>query len=599
MSMYEYGTGQQGLNYPNPYRFENYMLSIKVGIFLFATLYLLFLSRANLQEKQIYALLITMVAAIMFLVFAINCAIRVSKQLRVYFGRGQPASLTPDINPNSFGSTQESEKLKETIRQGAIYIDTPPGNLNGFLYAQFKNLIIAPKEIQALFQHCFSNIVKMLTLFGLFVISAFLAIGSNLNGWLGILYSSVAIILILNPLFRRKVNDVNLNLGKFWVLLGITLLVTVGFVLYQEVLPNVSKYNFGWQTLVLTFLAVVGELVILRALYFQLEKPIGLTTAFQQESITFNTNPSQLALEAERKLQQGWNMQIPHRIYSRIHPYIQTEQKKGKFKIELMQESQPIAPKALSEGLTLETILADNRKKHIFIVNVMAVVVALFATIGLTYVATEAQSIHSVDYETLAWTPLLIGTLGLSMYWMKVMHGLWGRFDFESTLYIIESEGDFVTSQVNFGNQIKDSLQASKEVITCENMTLRVWVTHLKTSVFGHGMTGVGAGLNPRRIIFMTGLKDQSIAWVESLKEFANNQSMLISPTSNQDLTRMTQLSQMNAVAKTIQENASSQLLGVVNKEDLTKVEKKSNEENMNGDEVNSAILKNNINNQE
>lgn len=593
MSMYEYGTGQQGLNYPNPYRFENYMLSIKVAVFMCATLYLLFLSRGNLQEKNIYALLITMVAAIMFLVFAVNCAIRISKQLRVYFGRGQPASLAPDVQPNAFNSTQESAKLKETIRQGAIYIETPPGNLNGFLYAQFKDLIIAPKEIQILFQHCFGNIVKMLTLFALFVISAFLAIGSNLNGWLGILYSSVAIILILNPLFRRKVNDVDLNLGKFWVLLGITLLVTVGLVLYQEVLPDVSKYNFGWQTLVLTFLAIIGELVILRALYFQLEKPMGLTTAFQQEAITFNADPTQIALEVERKLQEGWNMQIPHRIYSRIHPYIQAQQKTGQFKIELMQESQPIAPKALADGLTLETVLADNRKKHIFIVNIMAVVVALFATIGLTYVATEAQAIHAVDYETLAWTPLLIGTLGLSMYWMKIMHGLWGRFDFESTLYIVETEGNFVTSQVNFGNQIKDSLQASKDVITCENMTLRVWVTHLKTSVFGHGITGTNGGLNPRRIIFMTGLKDQSIAWVESIKEFAGKQSMLISPTSSQDLTRMTQLSQMNAVAKKMQDDASNHLLGVAttnNINDLVENKNRSDEDILSDEKISSAL---------
>lgn len=561
MSMYEYGTGQQGLNYPNPYKFENYMLSIKVIIFTFATIYLLFLSRINLQDKQIYALLVTMVSAIMFLVFAINCAIKISKQLRVYFGRGQPASLAPDVNPNSFGCSEESKKLKETIRQGAIYIDTPPGNLNGFLYTQFKNLIIAPKEIQMLFQHCFGNIVKMLTLFGLFIISAFLAIGSNLNGWLGILYSSVAIVLILNPLFKRKVNDVNLNLGKFWVVLGITLLVTIGLVLYQEILPDVSKYNFGWQTLVLTFLAIVGELVILRALYFQLEKPLGLTTSFHQEAITFNANPTQLALEAERKLQEGWNMQIPHRIYSRLHPYIQSQQKTGDFKIELMQESQPIAPKALSDGLTLETVLADNRKKHIFIVNIMAVIISLFSTIGLLYVATEAQAIKVVDYETLAWTPLLIGTLGLSMYWMKIMHGLWGRFDFESTVYLIESEGSFVTSNVNFGNQLKDSLQASKDVITCDNMTLRVWVTHLKTSVFGHGMTGNNGGLNPRRIIFMTGLADQSIAWVNNLKDFVNNQSMLIAPTSKQDLTRMNQLSKMNAMAKTVQDNAINHLI--------------------------------------
>ena len=59
----------------------------------------------------------------------------------------------------------------------------------------------------------------------------------------------------------------------------------------------------------------------------------------------------------------------------------------------------------------------------------------------------------------------------------------------------------------------------------------------------------------------MTGLADQSIAWVNNLKDFVNNQSMLIAPTSKQDLTRMNQLSKMNAMAKTVQDNAINHLI--------------------------------------
>ena len=163
---YEYGTGQQGLNYPNPYTIENKVILVRTIIFFIMALGLLGLAKVVLDKSEYVSLIVYLAIATGFLYLAITSAYRLSQQYQVYFGRGQPASLAVELPLDQHGTSESASKLKETIRQGALTIEPPTNPLSGFLYSHFPHLIIAPKDIRTITEHLFSNIIKLLIVGG-------------------------------------------------------------------------------------------------------------------------------------------------------------------------------------------------------------------------------------------------------------------------------------------------------------------------------------------------------------------------------------------------------------------------------------------------
>lgn len=555
--MYEYGTGQQGLNYPNPYKVENTILEIRAALFLITALGLLVLGKWDLDAGNFKGLILNLVVAMAFLSGAISTGYKISRQLKVYFGRGQPKSLAPDISADLEGVTEQGLHLKETIRQGALNVVPPGGNLNGFLYQHFKYLIIAPPEVQILTQRAFGNLIKFSIILALFLLSSFFAYGSNIGSWLGIYFLGLTSFILIKPLLNDRIDVEDLSIKTFWKLFISALLVPIGLVIGGKNLPDIHHYYLGWQSLGLLIIAIAGELLLLKALYEQLETPTGITTAFEQEAITFNAPPNQLIFEIERKLQEQWISSIPNRIYSRLMPKIAVG-RTGDFKGQVIQESQPMAPKALEDGQTLEYILSDKRKRKLFEINVISLIFNFISTCGIVSIFLGVHNNFSQGIYNICWLPLLSGLMLLGIYWTKVIHSLWGRFDFESKLYIFDLEGNFTTAEVNYGNYMRDTFQTRKDIVNIESMTLRVWVTHLRTAVFGHGIDSEN---RPRRIISMTGLKDESKHWLEIIKSFAQGQSMLIAPTSQEDVKRANALAQLNALGSTLNEEHKKNIM--------------------------------------
>lgn len=545
---YEFGTGQQGLNYPNPYKIENLILSIRSGIFLVATLIFIVLAKLDLDAENWKGLGVHLLAIMGFAYGTIITGYKISKQLRVYFGRGQPKGLAPDLNTDQTGTTQQALHLKENIRQGALVINIPPGNVNGLLYNYLKNLIIAPYEIQAWTQQVFSNIVKMSIVAGLFLLALFFSMSSNAKGWIGLYFFCVTIILILKPLFRKNEEVVVLDFQTFAILFASALFIPIGLIAFGKELPDISAWALGWQSFFTLIITIGGEFLALLALKSQLITPTGLTTSFEQDSVSFNAQPSQMNQEIERVLQSEWVLQIPNRVYSRVSPDNLT-QESGNFKGQIIQETQPIAPNSLSQEQTFDSIKASTRLQIVLMMDIIALIFTLIPTIGIVLMLATFHKNPMTNFSSLYWLPFFIGMLCLASYWIKISHSLWGRFDFESKLYVIEYEGSYSMAKMNFGNQLKDTLQTHKTVINVESMTLRVWITHLNTVVFGHG---INSEQRRRTIINMVGLKDESRAFLSHIKNFIKSQSMLMNPNSEEDVRRVTALSQLNAIGNIV-----------------------------------------------
>lgn len=557
---YEYGTGQQGLNYPNPYIVQNKFLFIKVILFGFSSLILFWLAKNDLDKNMYSKMTIELIFSFLFVGYSVTMGLTLSKQVRVFFGRGQPASLAPEVPLNQAGTSNAATQLKETVRQGALIIDTPTVPFSGFLYNLFKDLIIAPKEIRDLTEHVFGNIIKIGILVGCFLLSSLFSYNTNASGYLGLFFILITSWIIIKPLIFNGFNNLNITLLSFWKLLFLSVFFPIAIIFinksYPQFLPNLDAFNFSMQSLLILIIILFSEFLNLWALFNQLTKPDGITTSFEQEAVSFNAHPNQILVELERKLQSSWIATIPHRIYSKIIPQISNDNT-GNFYGLVMQESQPMAPESKNIPLTFSQAINDLKLSKLIYIESLGFLLNLTC---LSFIFSSIYNMHYTNsFEGISWFPLVITLLALSSYLHKICHQLWGRFDFESTLYVFEWQGNFNKAKMNFGNHLKDTIQSEKNIINIDDMTLRVWITKLHTVVFGHGINSEN---NPRKIIKMIGLKNDCKNWLNHIVSFAQSQSMLLKTTSNNDLKNAHNLSQLNSLNSTNNTNNNSSILG-------------------------------------
>ena len=507
---------------------------------------LFFLAKIDLDKGFYSKMIVELVFSFLFIGYAISVGFTLSKQIRVFFGRGQPANLAPEIPLEHVGTSQLSDQLKETIRQGALTISTPTIPFSGFLYNFFKELIIAPKEIRDLTELVFSNIIKIGILITCFLLSTLFSYKTNASPYVGLFFMAVTSWLIIKPLLKTGFNDVKITMFSFWKLLLLSVFFPISIIIinkaYPSLLPNLDGFNFLTQSFLILFVVLCSELLNLFALKNQLVKPDGITTSFEQKAVSFNAHPNQIMVEIERKLQLGWVSTIPNRVYSRVVPEI-AKGSTGNFYGLSMQESQPMATEAKSVPLTASNAINDSRMSKLIYIEMVGFLLNL---ICLSFILSSIYKMHSSNsLFGISWIPLIITFLALSSYLNKICHVLWGRFDFESILYVFEWKGNFNQAKMNFGNHFKDTIQSEKNIINIDGMTLRVWVTKLNTVVFGHGINSEN---NQRKIIKMVGLKQDCKDWLDYISDFAESQSMILKTTSKDDMINATAMAQLNSV---------------------------------------------------
>jgi hypothetical protein len=130
-------------------------------------------------------------------------------------------------------------------------------------------------------------------------------------------------------------------------------------------------------------------------------------------------------------------------------------------------------------------------------------------------------------------------------YAFRSAHTLWGRFDFESTLTWVELEGSFIRSKIDVGNRLQDRVFTERAVISVENMTLRVWVTHLRSVVFGHQSHG---SATRRTITGMVSHAGGAEYLKRCIEQFAAAQSIVVAPSSAEDARRMAAIGRSNQI---------------------------------------------------
>ena len=146
-----------------------------------------------------------------------------------------------------------------------------------------------------------------------------------------------------------------------------------------------------------------------------------------------------------------------------------------------------------------------------------------------------------------------ISQIAVGMFCYSASHILWGRFDFVSELIWVDISGSYESANVNLGNQLSGHMQTSKSVINIESMTMRVWVSEIDTVIFGKDEV--------RQLTGMRGLQSTADDLAAALKAFGETRSMVVAPTSSQDLARAKQVGAMSQMLGGVQADAKSTVL--------------------------------------
>lgn len=539
---YEYSSDQAQLDFPNPYRVENMLWAARAGILLVCAVALLFLARKHLAVQAIGSFVVPVSIGVFLFVLGAWNFVSIAQQLRIFFGRGQPAGLAAELATDTVGTSPDANALMQTVRQGTLEFALPSGALNGVLYSIVKHLITAPAYVQNVLQNRFSNLASYAFLLIIMMIAMLFVWGSPVQGWVGAFFLALVVFMAVKPVAGGNADaKVSFNLSQIVMLTLVAILGPVGLSFLQDKLPDLTWASFGFQAFIILLALAVIEGVFFVAVQKHIDPPPPVSKVDTLGTASFNSDPNLLMQEVDREMQRNWAHRIPNRRYARILPNIALNQRAGNFKGLMLEETQPMAPSAFSR-MDWSVVMAYPRFFWLMVIDGLGVALTLAGTVALVAFALQFDPMQD-------WRPVLgFASLGLSLvavggYAFRSAHQLWGRFDFESTLTWIEMEGSFIRSKIDLGNRLQDRVFTERDVINVENMTLRVWVTQLHSVVFGHQSHGSAT----RRIITgMLGQPKEAEYLKNLVTQFAGAQSIVVAPGSSEDARRMAMMGAMN-----------------------------------------------------
>ena len=201
---FEYSTQGATFDFPNPYRIENQFLAARGAVLLLGGILLLVMARGAGAEVPVqrasaaqgaFALLVVG-GAVLVLLGILELA-RAARQLRVFFGRGQPPSLAAEVAREASGTSAGAQALVEQLRHGAIALVEPHGALNGILYSLSRHLVTAPRMLRDYVQVRFANLLASGGLLVLFMITLLITPNPAAQSLSALVYLVLGSVMIL------------------------------------------------------------------------------------------------------------------------------------------------------------------------------------------------------------------------------------------------------------------------------------------------------------------------------------------------------------------------------------------------------------------
>ncbi|MES2102627.1 MAG: zinc-ribbon domain-containing protein [Pseudomonadota bacterium] len=540
---YEFNPESQVFEFPNPYKVENTALISSGAVMVLAGGLAMILVRERLSHGMDGRAIAVLGVSVLLLLLGIGLLARAFTRLRYFFGRNRPANLAPVLPQDKDGDSAPAATYKETLRQNAITYPEPKGPLNGLLYSWLPNLIFAPGVIQRTAQTQFYNFLSLAATFISFLICWLLLGKDSANGWIGMVYGAFAFFQIMRPMMQKPaapaggatgaVTDaVQVGIGSLIVLIILAVLGPVLLGMAGSHLPDLGGLSVNGVLCVALVCALAGCLVFGLALKNQLQPaPQAVGSARVTETMTMNAHPNKLMEELDRILMTRWFSLIPNRRYTHKTPAVIGSQ--GKFAAEMLEETQPRPqPNRIASGIghALST-------QQFFWLTCLTGLATVYLIVGAFAAILACRNILGGEPVVTA-IAFALSQIAVGMFCYGASHALWGRFDFVSELIWVDISGSYESANVHLGNQLSSNVQTTKNVINIESMTMRVWVSEIDTVIFGKD--------DARQLIGMRGLQNVADELAGSLKGFGETRSMVVAPTSTQDLDRAQKVGAMN-----------------------------------------------------
>lgn len=533
---YDYNSQDSRFDFPNPYRVENVFYFCAATMLAIGGVTLLLLARGSLSSGSLIAMS-PLIIGIAMLVHGLGMAAKAMSRLRFFFGRGQPQSLAQALAPDQMGTTNDANAIKELLRHSSLAFREPAGPLNGLLYSLFPNLIFSPQYVQTVAQLQFQNALAFLVTLLSLVVST-VGASNEVTAWLGLFYFGMALFILLKPIEKGAVGKAGLG---FKGLVGLILLAIIGPVIIPMIMKGAIAPDWlpgvGQAITVLISSIVAIVLFFLAVLSQTLKSPPQANMAVVQDTLTMNSHPKQVLDELERRMQEQWVAALPNRRYSRFIPEVLLNAKSGSFEGELLEETQPI-PNSEIKSLSWSSCFSESRYRWLGWLNSYGVAMMFATVVAMAIFAGKFFTEDGINSQVFKFATLGISFWILGTFCFRAGNVLWGRFDFLSKLIWVEMKGNYQSAQMDYGNQFTDRIKTQKDVINIESMTLRVWIAEIETVTFGKDAV--------RSILGMRGLIDEAEALHAHLKNFGQQQSMIVAPTSGFDLQRANALGIMN-----------------------------------------------------
>ncbi|GGC68377.1 zinc ribbon domain-containing protein [Undibacterium terreum] len=537
---YEFNPESQVFEFPNPYKVENTALICSGAVMLLAGGLTMILVRERLSHGMDGRAVAVLGISVLLLLLGIGLLARAFTRLRYFFGRNRPANLAPVLPQDKDGDSAAAAAYKETLRQNAITYPEPKGPLNGLLYSWLPNLIFAPGVIQRTAQTQFYNFLSLAATFISFLICWLLLGKDSANGWIGLVYGAFAFFQIMRPMMQKHrapaggaVTDaVQVGIGSLIVLIILAVLGPVLLGMASPHLSDLGELSINGVLCVALVCALAGCAVFGLALKNQLQAaPQAVGSARVTETLTMNAHPNKLMEELDRMLMTRWFSRIPNRRYTHKTPTVIGAQ--GKFTAEMLEETQPRPqPNRIASGIGHAL-----SSPQFFWLTALTGLATVYLFVGAFAAILACRNILGAEPVVTA-IAFALSQIAVGIFCYSASHALWGRFDFVSELIWVDISGSYESANVHLGNQLSSNVQTTKNVINIESMTMRVWVSEIDTVIFGKD--------EARQLIGMRGLQAVADELASTLKGFGETRSMVVAPTSSQDLDRANKVGAMN-----------------------------------------------------
>jgi hypothetical protein len=499
-----------------------------------AALFALMLARTSLGEHADGWAVAPILIGVFMLVLGLDHARVALSRLRFFFGRGKPAGLAQELAPNQFGDGKNAQMVKDIMRENVIPVEEPTGALNGLLYSVLRSLIWAPQPIQWVAQRQFqTGLTLLVTLVGLVVSMASLSAAKDL-AWIGLFFFGFAAFLLIKPLEQGTGARIGIGMRGLVALIVVAIFAPVLLHYASPALPDLGWLNLSRQALVLLCCALFAVVVFFVAVLKQMVEPPPTTMACELATMSMNAPPNQLLDEVDREMQRGWEDAIPNRRYARHVP--EAMGPSGPFAGELLEETQPM-PREDMRTVNFARAFAEPRFRWLTVLSALGVVFT--AVMAITLVAFCRQ-LAAHDPDPAKWNDLFFagGMFSLALFCLRAGHMLWARFDFVSRLTWVSFNGNFQRAQTAIGAQFTDRVRTEKEIVSINDMTMRVWIAEIDTVTFGRD--------SERRVVGLRGRPDLAAALRSHLQGFATEQSSVDMPTSQRDAQKIAAINTLN-----------------------------------------------------